>query len=114
MEVCSLDILVVCLNISPGFKWGFLQRDESMRELWSDRQSCSHNVSQNKRICRFSDPGPGVSPAGGGGLRILVGLELSGLLSSLMTTQKRQRKKRQREKERERERDRDREKEKER
>ena len=30
---------------------GFLQRDASMRALWSDRQKCSHNVPQKvKRI----------------------------------------------------------------
>ena len=38
------------------FLRGFLQRDASMRALWSDRQNCSHNVSQKvKRIRRFSD-----------------------------------------------------------
>ena len=36
------------------FKEVFLQRDASMRALWSDRPKCSHNVSQSvKRIrCR--------------------------------------------------------------
>ena len=38
------------------FLRGFLQRDASMRALWSDRQNCSHNVSQKvKRIRRLSD-----------------------------------------------------------
>ena len=33
------------------FLRGFLQRDASMRALWSDRPNCSHNVSQKvKRI----------------------------------------------------------------
>ena len=35
----------------------FLQRGASMRALWSDRQNCSHNVSQKvNRIRRVSDP----------------------------------------------------------
>ena len=29
------------------FGRGFLQRDASVRELWSDRQNCFHNVSLN-------------------------------------------------------------------
>ena len=34
-----------------------------MRALWSDRQNCSHNVSQKvKRIMRFSDYVPSVLP----------------------------------------------------
>ena len=38
------------------FSKEFLQRDASMRALWSDRHNCSHNVSQKaKRIRRFSD-----------------------------------------------------------
>ena len=37
----------------------FLQRDASMRALWSDRQICSHNVSRKlKRIRRLSEYGP--------------------------------------------------------
>ena len=37
------------------FLRGFLQRGASMRALWSDRQNCSHNVSQKvKRIRRLS------------------------------------------------------------
>ena len=35
---------------------GFLQRDASLRALWSDWPNCSHSVSQKfKRIRRFSD-----------------------------------------------------------
>ena len=38
------------------FYRGFLHREAAMRALWSDRQSCSHNVSQQvKRIRHFSD-----------------------------------------------------------
>ena len=38
------------------FQRGFLQRDASMRALWSDRPNCSHNVSQKvKRIRRVSE-----------------------------------------------------------
>ena len=41
------------------FLRGFLQRDASMRALWSDRPNCSHNVSQKvKRIRRVSDYHP--------------------------------------------------------
>ena len=29
---------------------GFLQRDASMRALWSDRPNCSHNVSQKVKL----------------------------------------------------------------
>ena len=44
------------LRICTGFKRRFLQRDASMRALWSDRPNCSHNVSQKlERIRRFSD-----------------------------------------------------------
>ena len=38
------------------FLRGFLQRDASMRALWSDRPNCSHNVFQKvERIKRFSE-----------------------------------------------------------
>ena len=38
---------------------GFLQKGASMRALWSDRQNCSHNVSQKvKRIRHLSDKKP--------------------------------------------------------
>ena len=38
------------------FQRGFLQRDASMRALWSDRPNCSHNVSQKvKRIRHLSE-----------------------------------------------------------
>ena len=56
IDFCSVDLLVACVMISRGFKRVFLPRDPSMRALWSERQSCSHNVSQNlKRIRRVSD-----------------------------------------------------------
>ena len=46
----------MCLRICTGFKGVFLQREASMRALWSDRQNCSHNVSQKvKRIRRLSE-----------------------------------------------------------
>ena len=32
------------------FYRGFLQRDASLRALWSDRPNCSHNVSQKLNI----------------------------------------------------------------
>ena len=39
------------------FKRGFLQRDASMRAIWSAKQNRSHSVSQNiERIRRFSEP----------------------------------------------------------
>ena len=34
------------------FNRDFLQRDAFMRALWSDRQNCSHNVSQNVKCIR--------------------------------------------------------------
>ena len=57
IEVCSVDILVACLRTSTGFQGDFFRETH----LWehfgrtSDRQSCSHNVSQKfKRIKCFS------------------------------------------------------------
>ena len=46
------------LEDSYRFYRGFLQRDASMRALWSDRKNCSHNVSQKvKSIKRLSEQG---------------------------------------------------------
>ena len=39
---------------SYRFYMGFLQRDASMRALWSDRQNCSHSVSQKVKCIRHS------------------------------------------------------------
>ena len=54
IEVCLVDILVACLRISTGFLRGFLQRNTSMRALLSDRQNCSHSVSQEFGRTRLS------------------------------------------------------------
>ena len=49
IEVSSVDILVACLRNSTGSKGGSfrleVQRDVSMRALWSDKQNCSHSLS---------------------------------------------------------------------
>ena len=53
LEVCSVDIWVAWVRIGTDFI-GILQADTSMRALWSDRQDCSHNVSQTfKRVRLF-------------------------------------------------------------
>ena len=56
IEVCLVDFLVACMRTNIGFKGGCLPREASMRAFWSDRQNCSHDVSQKfERIRRFSE-----------------------------------------------------------
>ena len=44
-------VLGCALGDLQRFSRGFLQRDASMRALWSDRQNCSHSMSPKfKRI----------------------------------------------------------------
>ena len=64
IEVCSVDTQVACLRICTGFV-GDSFTDACMRALWSDRQHCSHNVSQKvKRVKHVSDWWPDMGAAG--------------------------------------------------